>query len=49
MRACVGERVMADCMRAWDEAEQLFAPDVSVEGRRKIVGFPPPDIHLANG
>ena len=24
---------------AWDEVEQLFAPDVSVESRRKIVGF----------
>jgi DNA-binding SARP family transcriptional activator len=25
---------------AWDEVEQLFAPCVSVESRRKIVGFP---------
>ena len=24
---------------AWDEVEQLFAPEVSVESRRKIVGF----------
>ena len=24
---------------AWDEVKQLFAPSVSVESRRKIVGF----------
>ena len=40
--ACVraGERVMAAVDREdWDEFEQLFAPDGSVESRRKIVGF----------
>ena len=36
----VGERVLAaaEC-GAWDEFEQLFAPEGSVESRRKIVGF----------
>ncbi|ORB11177.1 BTAD domain-containing putative transcriptional regulator [Mycobacterium noviomagense] len=35
-----GERVMAAIDReAWDEFEGLFAPDGSVESRRKIVGF----------
>ena len=29
---------------AWDEVEQLFAPYISVEGRRKIVGFPRIDL-----
>ena len=29
---------------AWDEFEQLFAPDVSVESRRKIVGFTQIDV-----
>ena len=34
------ERVMAAIDReAWDEFEQLFAPEGSVESRRKIVGF----------
>lgn len=40
--ACVraGERVTAAINReAWDEFEQLFAPDGSIESRRKIVGF----------
>ena len=36
----VGERLIAAVRReAWDELEQLFAPEVSVESRRKIVGF----------
>ncbi len=26
---------------AWDEFERLFAPEGSVESRRKIVGFEP--------
>lgn len=45
--ACVrvGERVMAAVDRgAWDEFEQLFAPDGSVESRRKIVGFKSTDL-----
>ena len=34
------ERVMAAIAReAWDEFEQMFAPEGSVESRRKIVGF----------
>ncbi len=40
--ACVraGERVVAAINReAWDEFEQLFAPDGFIESRRKIVGF----------
>lgn len=40
--ACVraGERVVAAINReAWDEFEQLFAPDGCIESRRKIVGF----------
>ncbi|EFG77816.1 adenylate/guanylate cyclase catalytic domain protein [Mycobacterium parascrofulaceum ATCC BAA-614] len=40
--ACVraGERVTAAINReAWDEFEQLFAADGSIESRRKIVGF----------
>ena len=44
--ACVraSERVMAAVDReAWDEFEQLFAPDGLVESRRKIVGFTPTD------
>ncbi len=40
--ARAGERVMAAVDRAaWDELEQLFAPDAVVESRRKIVGFAP--------
>jgi DNA-binding SARP family transcriptional activator len=42
--ACVraGERVMAAVERqAWDEVEQLFASTITVESRRKIVGFGP--------
>ena len=36
----VGERVMAAVhRRAWDEFEQLFATDVSIESRRKVVGL----------
>jgi class 3 adenylate cyclase len=36
----VGERVMAAVhRRAWDEFEQLFAPGVSIENRRKVVGL----------
>ncbi|MCV7397978.1 AAA family ATPase [Mycobacterium paraseoulense] len=40
--SCVraGERVTAAINReAWDEFEQLFAPDGFIESRRKIVGF----------
>lgn len=37
----VGERVMAAVHREdWDEFERLFAPNVSIENRRKIVGVP---------
>ncbi|MDQ1539298.1 MAG: hypothetical protein QOH29_24, partial [Actinomycetota bacterium] len=36
------ERVTAAIAReAWDEFEQMFAPEGSVESRRKIVGFKP--------
>ncbi|UVO14684.1 AAA family ATPase [Mycobacterium sp. SVM_VP21] len=36
-----GDRVMAAIERkAWDEFEQLFVPDGTIESRRKIVGFP---------
>ncbi|OBI40150.1 hypothetical protein A5707_10730 [Mycobacterium kyorinense] len=45
--ACVraGERVETAVNRgAWDEFEQLFAPQTSVESRRKIIGFTPTDI-----
>ncbi len=39
------ERVMAAVDReAWDEFERLFAPEGSVESRRKIVGFKRNDI-----
>ena len=40
--ACVraGERVMSAMSRgAWDEFERLFAPEVSIESRRKIIGL----------
>ena len=51
--ACVraiGQLDAAVDREAWDEVEQLFAPDVSVESRRKIVGFAPGSIfRLANG
>ncbi|GBG37430.1 hypothetical protein NJB14197_00340 [Mycobacterium montefiorense] len=41
----VGERVMAAIHREdWDEFERLFAPDVSIESRRKIVGFTLPSV-----
>ena len=40
-----GERVVAAIDReAWDEIEQLFAPEVFVESRRKMVGFTQVDI-----
>ncbi|WP_374025479.1 BTAD domain-containing putative transcriptional regulator [Mycobacterium sp. HNNTM2301] len=45
--ACVraGERVTAAInLKAWDEFEQLFAPDGFIESRRKIVGFGPIDV-----
>ncbi len=45
--ACVraGECVAAAVNRGdWDEYERLFAPDASLESRRKIVGFTPIDI-----
>ena len=45
--ACVrvGERVVAAIDReAWDEIDQLFAPDAVVESRRKIVGFTQNDL-----
>ncbi|UMB72220.1 AAA family ATPase [Mycobacterium paraterrae] len=36
----VGERVMDAIHRsAWDEVDRLFAPDVTVESRRKVVGL----------
>ncbi|MEE2852463.1 MAG: BTAD domain-containing putative transcriptional regulator [Actinomycetota bacterium] len=39
----VGERVMAAIHRKdWDEFERLFAPNVSIENRRKIVGVDHP-------
>ncbi len=34
---------------AWDEFEQLFAPEVSVESRRKIVGFKQNESHFGRG
>jgi DNA-binding SARP family transcriptional activator len=40
--ACIraGKRLLAAADReAWDEFEQLFAPDIFVESHRKIVGF----------
>ncbi|WP_456320078.1 BTAD domain-containing putative transcriptional regulator [Mycolicibacter senuensis] len=41
----VGERVATAVNRgAWDEFEQLFAPDALFESRRKIVGFNPADL-----
>ena len=45
--ACVraGKRVAAAINRGdWEEFEGLFAPEASVESRRKIVGFAPIDI-----
>jgi tetratricopeptide (TPR) repeat protein len=45
--ACIraGERVAAAVNRGdWDEYERLFAPEASLESRRKIVGFTPIDI-----
>lgn len=37
----VGEQVMTAVHRGdWDEFERLFAPNVSIENRRKIVGVP---------
>ena len=45
--ACVrvGERVAAAIdHEAWDEFERLFAPEVFVESRRKIVGFTQVDL-----
>ncbi len=45
--ACVrtGERVAAAVNQGdWDEYERLFAPEASIESRRKIVGFTPIDI-----
>ncbi|OBB78043.1 hypothetical protein A5760_22470 [Mycobacterium colombiense] len=45
--ACVraGERVAAAINReAWDEFEQLFAPNGFIESRRKIVGFGQVDV-----
>ncbi|WP_081293082.1 hypothetical protein, partial [Mycobacterium colombiense] len=39
----VGERVMAAVHRKdWDEFERLFAPNVSIDNRRKIVGVDHP-------
>ncbi|MEM6106015.1 BTAD domain-containing putative transcriptional regulator [Mycobacterium sp. 050272] len=36
----VGERAMAAMHRGdWDEVERLFAPEVSIENRRKVVGL----------
>jgi class 3 adenylate cyclase len=45
--ACVrvGKRALdAIAREAWDEYEQLFAPEVFVESRRKIVGFTQIDV-----
>ena len=40
-----GERVAVAVNRGdWEEYERLFAPEASVESRRKIVGFTPIDI-----
>ncbi|MFG1932828.1 BTAD domain-containing putative transcriptional regulator [Mycobacterium sp. NPDC048908] len=47
VNACVraGSRVIDAVNRgAWDEVERLLAPRVSVESRRKIVGFPRIDV-----
>jgi DNA-binding SARP family transcriptional activator len=49
--ACVrvGERLVAAVDReAWDEFEQMFAPDSVLESRRKIVGFTPADLPAAD-
>jgi DNA-binding SARP family transcriptional activator len=46
----VGERVMAAVDRgAWDEVEQLFAPEVSIENRRKVVGLTLPSEEWRRG
>ncbi len=46
----VGERVMAAVHRgAWDEVEQLFAPDISIENRRKVVGLTLPSEEWRRG
>lgn len=46
----VGERVMAAAHRgAWDEVEQLFAPEVSIESRRKVVGLTLPSEEWRRG
>ncbi|MEB3067809.1 BTAD domain-containing putative transcriptional regulator [[Mycobacterium] vasticus] len=45
--ACVrvGDRLIAAVDRgSWDEFEQMFAPDATLESRRKIVGFKPIDL-----
>ena len=45
--ACVrvGHRLIAAVDRgSWDEFEQMFAPDATLESRRKIVGFKPIDL-----
>ena len=40
-----GERVAAAVNRGdWDEYQRLFAPEASLESRRKVVGFTPIDI-----
>jgi class 3 adenylate cyclase len=49
--ACVrvGERLVAAADReAWDEFEQMFAPDSVLESRRKIVGFTLADLPAAD-
>ncbi|OBI69298.1 nuclear transport factor 2 family protein [Mycobacterium sp. E796] len=46
----VGERVMAAVHRgAWDEFEQFFAPDISIENRRKVVGLTLPSEEWRRG
>ncbi|OBF33615.1 hypothetical protein A5724_18815 [Mycobacterium sp. ACS1612] len=47
VNACVraGNRLIDAVNRqAWDEVEELLAPRVSVESRRRIVGFPQTDV-----
>jgi class 3 adenylate cyclase len=43
--AQVGERVMAAvASEAWGEFDRLFAPDISIESRRKVIGFKKTDV-----
>ncbi|WNG95531.1 BTAD domain-containing putative transcriptional regulator [Mycobacterium sp. ITM-2016-00318] len=41
LRAAIGQMTAAINREAWDEVERLLAPQILLESRRKIVGFPP--------